>query len=124
MAAATITIPMRGVAASTGSFRSTSMSQVVRRPPRRWSTVFCSCRRKSAAPAPLPAEDVRMTDSKPSDGKAILREQAQALRDLGDHVAASLPNDTLDWPVAHGELTVHALTDRMAKNITEERRAG
>lgn len=59
-----------------------------------------------------------MTDSKPSDGKAILREQEQALRDLGDHVAASLPNDILDWSVAHGELTVNALADRVVKILT------
>jgi len=59
-----------------------------------------------------------MTDSKLSDSKAILHEQEQALRDLGDHVAASLPNDILNWSVAHGELTVNALADRIVKILT------
>ncbi|WP_341702527.1 NADH-quinone oxidoreductase subunit C [Ferrovibrio sp.] len=53
-----------------------------------------------------------------TDSKAILREQEQALRDLGEHVAASLPNDVLDWSIAHGELTVSALADRIVKLLT------
>ena len=37
-------------AAATGSCRWTSMCPAARRPPRRWSTACCSCRRRSAAP--------------------------------------------------------------------------
>ena len=43
-------------AAATGSCRWTSMCPAARRPPRRWSTACCSCRRRSAAPGPSSAE--------------------------------------------------------------------
>ncbi|HEX6956998.1 MAG TPA: NADH-quinone oxidoreductase subunit C [Ferrovibrio sp.] len=53
-----------------------------------------------------------------SESKALLREQEQALRELGEHVAAGLPNDVIDWTVAKGELTVNALADRIVKVLT------
>ena len=41
---------IRWCAAATASCRWTSMCPAARRPPRRWSTASCSCRRRSAAP--------------------------------------------------------------------------
>ena len=50
MAVATTIIPIPWCVAVTESFRSISMSRVAHRRRRRWSTVFCNCRRKSAGP--------------------------------------------------------------------------
>src|SRR5208283_4529599 len=47
MAAATTTTPTRSCAAATAWCRWTSMYLAARRPPRRWSTASCSCRRRS-----------------------------------------------------------------------------
>ena len=48
-------ISMGSCAAATGSCRSTSTCRAVRRPPKRCSTAWCSCRTRSAVPAPLRA---------------------------------------------------------------------
>ena len=52
-----------------------------------------------------------------TESKALLHEQEQALRDLGDHVATALPNDVVEWSVTNGELTVVVLSDRIAKAL-------
>src|ERR1700722_10516424 len=59
MAAATITILMRWCVAVTASCRWTCTCPGVRRLRRRWCTASSSCRRKSPAPAPSPAERLR-----------------------------------------------------------------
>ena len=53
-----------------------------------------------------------------TDSTVLLREQEQALRDLGDHVAASLGGDVTGWTVARGELTVEIAADRIVKVLT------
>lgn len=41
-----------------------------------------------------------------------------ALRDLGRHIEASLPNDVIDFAVAYGELSVRARPDRIVEVLT------
>lgn len=53
-----------------------------------------------------------------TDSTALLREQEQALRDLGDHVAAGLGADVTGWSVSRGELTVEVAADRIVKVLT------
>ena len=53
-----------------------------------------------------------------TDSTALLREQEQALRDLGDHVAAGLGGDVTGWSVARGELTVEVAAERIVKVLT------
>src|SRR5271165_2403046 len=52
MAGATTTIPIRWCAAATASCRSTFMCRDARRPRRRCFMASCSCKKRSAAPAP------------------------------------------------------------------------
>src|SRR5690606_2171878 len=49
MAAATTITPIPSCVAATASCRSTSTCRAVRRPPRRWCTASCSCRKRSVA---------------------------------------------------------------------------
>ena len=39
----------------------------------------------------------------------------EELKELGEHIAASIENDIHDWRVEHGELTVDARADRIAQ---------
>jgi len=40
---------------------------------------------------------------------------SEELKELGEHIAASIENDVRDWHVAHGELTVRARADRIVQ---------
>lgn len=53
-----------------------------------------------------------------TDSKAILREQEQTLRDLADHLSASLGSDVIDTRVALGELTIQVPAERIVKVLT------
>ncbi len=53
-----------------------------------------------------------------TDRKAQSGELEQTLTDLGDHIAANLPNDVTGYRVALGELTVTAPADRIVQVLT------
>lgn len=53
-----------------------------------------------------------------SDAKAILREQEEALRDLGDHVAAGLGGDVTEQSIDRGELTIRVPAERIVRVLT------
>src|SRR5437879_4684791 len=91
MAAAITIIPTRWCAAAIASCRSTSMSRAVRRPPKRCSTAFCSCRRRSGAPRASRARQPTMP----------LTHQ-----ELGQHLLDSLPGAVERAEDLAGELTV------------------
>lgn len=59
-----------------------------------------------------------MTDTNAPDWKTLVREQEQALRELGEHVAASLPTEVIEWSVAKAELTVRVQAERIVKVLT------
>src|SRR5580704_14852149 len=99
MAAAIITIPIRWCAAATASSRWISTCPAARRPRRRCSTAFCSCRRRSIARAFSPVRTA-MTEK---------------LKDLGDHVAAAFPQDVTGSSIAHGELMVAVRREAIAR---------
>src|SRR5262245_52235094 len=96
MAAAITTTPIPWCAAATASFRSTSTCPAARRPRRRSSTEFCSCKRRSAAPA-------RSSGERPRAGI-----MDAALKEIGDYIVATRPAAATGAAVAYGELTVTA----------------
>jgi len=53
-----------------------------------------------------------------TDRKAQIGEQERALKELGEHIAASLPNDVTGYRVALGELSVEAPADRIVQVLT------
>lgn len=59
-----------------------------------------------------------MTDSPSVEHKALLAEQEQALRELGEHIAGAFPGDVTSFRVALGELTLEAPADRIVKLLT------
>src|SRR5215471_3089902 len=103
MAAAIITIPIPSCADAIALCRSTSTCPVVRLPPRRCSTASCSCRRKSAAPAPS------------SDRPAHMDER---LHELGAAIVRALPGAVTGYAVAFGELTITAEAPRIVEVVT------
>ncbi len=53
-----------------------------------------------------------------TDQKALTAEQELALKELGEHIAASLPNDVSGFRVSLGELTLEAPADRIVNLLT------
>lgn len=53
-----------------------------------------------------------------TDQKALTAEQEQALKELGEHIAVSLPNDVSGFRVSLGELTLEAPADRIVNLLT------
>src|SRR6476661_4089888 len=99
MAAAIITIPTPSSAAATASCRSISMFPAVRRRRRLCCTAFCSCRRRSAGPAPSPAEN-----------ESVMTE---GLQQLGEHVTGQNPGLVAKSEMIHGELILWTKSDSL-----------
>jgi len=53
-----------------------------------------------------------------TDQKALIAEQEQALKELGEHIAANVPNDVTSYRVSHGELTLAAPAERIVSLLT------
>ncbi|WP_428247093.1 NADH-quinone oxidoreductase subunit C [Ferrovibrio sp.] len=53
-----------------------------------------------------------------TDQKALTAEQELALKELGEHIAVSLPNDVSSFRVSLGELTLEAPADRIVNLLT------
>src|SRR5215475_6384392 len=104
MAAAT-TIPTRWSAAATASSRSMSTCRAARRPPKPWSTAFCSCRRRSDVPARLPADDGSMA-------------MTQVLKELGDYIGARNPSHVVKSELVVGELILWTRPESLIPLLT------
>ncbi|WP_298728281.1 NADH-quinone oxidoreductase subunit C [uncultured Ferrovibrio sp.] len=59
-----------------------------------------------------------MTETTAPDRKTLVHKQEQALRELGEHIAASLGADVLEWSVAKAELTIRVPAERITKVLT------
>src|ERR1041385_9193192 len=100
MAAATTTTHIRWCAAATASCRSISMYRAAHPPRKRCYTASFSCRRRSSDSGYSRAE-ARGLLSRAGLSDAAM---TQALKELGDHIAASLGDDVLGSSIAHGQL--------------------
>ncbi len=80
----------------------------------------CSCKRRSGAPEPSPAER-RPADLNPNSGNPTevepqkSKSMDEALTELGEQIAAALPNEVIDTTVALGELTVEVRADAVVR---------
>src|SRR5579862_6552619 len=84
------------------------MCPAVRRPPKRWSTAFSSCRRRSAAPGPSSGEGGAMT----------WPAQDVELTALGEAARAACGEAVSEARVDFGELTLLAAADRIVEVLT------